>query len=127
MDASGSSASVSALRPSTSSSKRLIFDLRYGWVYDEWKEPSKEALSGGRGMFCILPIAKGVFDMASQTIGIAASSTTKVLGRPELLSPEVLLASVGNQFQNFTASIFGASSEISRANGDETLVQSTSK
>ncbi|CAK7328841.1 unnamed protein product [Dovyalis caffra] len=31
-------------------SHRLLFDRRYGWVFDEWKDPSEEALSGGRGI-----------------------------------------------------------------------------
>ncbi|MBA0555071.1 hypothetical protein Golob_014133, partial [Gossypium lobatum] len=31
------------------SSKRLLFDRRYGWVFDEWKDPSEEALAAGRG------------------------------------------------------------------------------
>ncbi|CAM8972500.1 hypothetical protein QQ045_030359 [Rhodiola kirilowii] len=106
MDASGSSASDSSLSLPASSSKRLIFDRRYGWIYDEWKEPSKEALACGRGMFCILPIAKGVMDMASQTVGDAAGSTVNVLGKPEFLSRKALLASVGNLFQKFTAPIW---------------------
>ncbi|KAF3440153.1 hypothetical protein FNV43_RR18431 [Rhamnella rubrinervis] len=56
--------------PSSSSarpSKRLLFDRRYGWVIDEWKDPSEEALAGGRGMFCILPLAKALLKMASQS------------------------------------------------------------
>ncbi|KAG2286675.1 hypothetical protein Bca52824_046279 [Brassica carinata] len=32
------------------SSRRLLFDRRYGWVVDEWKDPSEEALAGGRGI-----------------------------------------------------------------------------
>ncbi|KAL5713225.1 hypothetical protein ACHQM5_015325 [Ranunculus cassubicifolius] len=49
------------------SSKRLIFDRRYGWVVDEWKEPSEEALSGARGMFSILPLANAFVKFASQS------------------------------------------------------------
>lgn len=48
--------------------KRLLFDRRYGWVFDEWKEPSEEALVGGRGMFCILPLAKAVANVASESV-----------------------------------------------------------
>ncbi|XP_061943509.1 uncharacterized protein LOC133667846 isoform X2 [Populus nigra] len=48
-------------------SHRLLFDRRYGWVFDEWKDPSEEALSGGRGMFCILPLAKAFLTTASQS------------------------------------------------------------
>ncbi|GFQ06847.1 ABC transporter c family member 8 [Phtheirospermum japonicum] len=35
---------------STPPGKRLLFDRRYGWVLDVWKEPSEEALNGGRGI-----------------------------------------------------------------------------
>ncbi|KAJ7950602.1 Retrotransposon protein putative Ty1-copia subclass [Quillaja saponaria] len=52
--------SDSSKRPS----KRLLFDRRYGWVIDEWRDPSEEALDGGRGMFCILPLAKGLLQEA---------------------------------------------------------------
>ncbi|KAG9136685.1 hypothetical protein Leryth_004473 [Lithospermum erythrorhizon] len=34
----------------TKQAKRLVFDRRYGWIFDEWKDPSEEALAGGRGM-----------------------------------------------------------------------------
>ncbi|KAG6388918.1 hypothetical protein SASPL_150354 [Salvia splendens] len=47
--------------------KRLLFDRRYGWILDEWKEPSVEALSGGRGMFCVIPLAKALIQKASET------------------------------------------------------------
>ncbi|XP_023893642.1 uncharacterized protein LOC112005581 isoform X2 [Quercus suber] len=49
------------------SSKRLLFDRRYGWVIDEWKDPSEEALAGGRGMFCILPLTKALMKTVSQS------------------------------------------------------------
>ncbi|KAL8482380.1 hypothetical protein ACS0TY_027895 [Phlomoides rotata] len=48
--------------------KRLLFDRRYGWVLDEWKEPSEEAFSGGRGMFCIVPLAKALLTKASESV-----------------------------------------------------------
>ncbi|XP_060674636.1 uncharacterized protein LOC107423434 isoform X4 [Ziziphus jujuba] len=67
---SGSAISI----PSSSSSrppKRLLFDRRYGWVIDEWKDPSEEALAGGRGMFCILPLAKALLKMASQSVELS--------------------------------------------------------
>ncbi|XP_022843904.1 uncharacterized protein LOC111367324 isoform X2 [Olea europaea var. sylvestris] len=66
-----STANSSAAAPS----KRLLFDRRYGWVLDEWKDPSEEALTGGRGMFCILPIAKGLL----KTV-IAASQSVYSIG-----------------------------------------------
>ncbi|CAH8392058.1 unnamed protein product [Eruca vesicaria subsp. sativa] len=51
-----------------SSSRRLLFDRRYGWVVDEWKDPSEEALAGGRGMFCVVPLGKTLFHTASQSL-----------------------------------------------------------
>ncbi|XP_004292178.1 PREDICTED: uncharacterized protein LOC101312023 [Fragaria vesca subsp. vesca] len=65
--------SISSVSTS-SKSKRLLFDRRYGWVIDEWKDPSEEALAGGRGMFCILPIAKAAVKMASESVSLAANS-----------------------------------------------------
>ncbi|VVB08539.1 unnamed protein product [Arabis nemorensis] len=55
------------------SSRRLLFDRRYGWVVDEWKDPSEEALAGGRGMFCVLPLGKTLFQTASQSINSAVN------------------------------------------------------
>ncbi|CAN0887937.1 hypothetical protein LINGRAHAP2_LOCUS15709 [Linum grandiflorum] len=54
--------------PSRRPSRRLLFDRRYGWVVDEWKHPSEEALAGGRGMFCILPLAKAFWNTASKSV-----------------------------------------------------------
>ncbi|KAL5571781.1 hypothetical protein UlMin_021378 [Ulmus minor] len=89
--------SSSSARPS----KRLLFDRRYGWVIDEWKDPSEEALAGGRGMFCILPLAKASLKIASESINLAASSALKALERPDLLSPQVLQAGLNDQLHKF--------------------------
>ncbi|AEC07137.1 hypothetical protein ISN45_At02g014960 [Arabidopsis thaliana x Arabidopsis arenosa] len=35
---------------------------------DEWKDPSEEALAGGRGMFCVVPLTKTLFQTASQSV-----------------------------------------------------------
>ncbi|CAN8283750.1 unnamed protein product [Cochlearia groenlandica] len=58
---------------SSSRRRRLVFDRRYGWVVEEeeWKEPSEEALSGGRGMFCVIPLSKSLFHSASLSINSA--------------------------------------------------------
>uniref|UniRef100_A0A1J3H918 Uncharacterized protein n=1 Tax=Noccaea caerulescens TaxID=107243 RepID=A0A1J3H918_NOCCA len=53
------------------SSRRLLFDRRYGWVVDEWKDPSEEALAGGRGMFCVVPLGITLFQAASQSVNSA--------------------------------------------------------
>ncbi|PON77592.1 hypothetical protein PanWU01x14_027530 [Parasponia andersonii] len=86
-------ASTSTSMPSPSSfpqkSKRLIFDRRYGWVIDEWKDPSDQALSGGRGML----------------INLAASSAVKTLERPDLFSPQVLQASLNDQLHKLKLSL----------------------
>ncbi|XP_021288240.1 uncharacterized protein LOC110419492 [Herrania umbratica] len=87
------------------SSKRLLFDRRYGWVFDEWKDPSEEALAGGRGMFCIVPLAKALLKTASNSINLAASSVVKVLEKPNLLSPQELEANLRDQLQRVTNSI----------------------
>ncbi|OAY83237.1 uncharacterized protein LOC109709992 [Ananas comosus] len=68
--------------------KRLLFDRRYGWIFDEWKDPSEEALAGGRGMFCILPIAKSLLNIASQSIEAAAESVNRVTKNTKHVSPE---------------------------------------
>ncbi|XP_024961095.1 uncharacterized protein LOC112501638 isoform X2 [Cynara cardunculus var. scolymus] len=52
---------------SKNSSKRFLFDKRYGYVYDDWREPSEVALAYGRGMFCIVPLGKALFKMVSES------------------------------------------------------------
>lgn len=79
--------------------KRLIFDRRYGWVFDEWKDPAEEALAGGRGMFCVVPITKGLLRMASQSINRAVESVAKVLESSGQISSPALNATLVNQCQ----------------------------
>ncbi|KAJ4841352.1 hypothetical protein Tsubulata_018329 [Turnera subulata] len=86
-------------------SKRLLFDRRYGWVFDEWKDPSVEALAGGRGMFCVLPLAKVVFNSASVMINHAASFAARVYENPELVSPLALRSSIDDQVKRFNSSL----------------------
>ncbi|XP_065880539.1 uncharacterized protein [Euphorbia lathyris] len=95
------SISTSSNRPST----RLLFDRRYGWVFDEWKDPSEEALAGGRGMFCILPLAKSFLNTASQSVNLAANFAVKVYERPDLLSPRALQENLHNQLQKFNSTL----------------------
>ncbi|KAJ6744687.1 hypothetical protein OIU79_030918 [Salix purpurea] len=80
-------------------SHRLLFDRRYGWVFDEWKDPSEEALAGGRGMFCILPLAKAFLTAASQSIDKTANFAVKVFDSPDLLSSQALQTSLRNQLK----------------------------
>ncbi|CAO2834409.1 unnamed protein product [Amaranthus hypochondriacus] len=94
-----------AAKMSTSNNKRLLFDRRYGWVIDEWKPPSEEALAGGRGMFCIVPLAKGLADIASYSISIVAESVTKVVERRDHFRPQQMQAAVGNQLQQLAAAL----------------------
>ncbi|KAG5224554.1 HEAT repeat-containing protein [Salix suchowensis] len=91
-------------------SHRLLFDRRYGWVFDEWKDPSEEALAGGRGMFCILPLAKAFLTTASQSIDKTANFAVKVLDSPDLLSSQALQTSLRNQLNKFKSSIKKAES-----------------
>ncbi|KAJ0972181.1 hypothetical protein J5N97_020140 [Dioscorea zingiberensis] len=46
MDASSQAPKLEATRPLRRPPKRLVFDRRYGWVYDEWRDPLEVALSG---------------------------------------------------------------------------------
>ncbi|XAR51174.1 hypothetical protein NMG60_11005730 [Bertholletia excelsa] len=87
------------------SSKRLLFDRRYGWIFDEWKDPYEEALEGGRGMFCIVPLARAFLNLASQSINHVGSCAVKVLEKPELLSPQVLQANLNDQVHKFVSSL----------------------
>ncbi|KAL9247636.1 hypothetical protein vseg_021049 [Gypsophila vaccaria] len=86
-------------------SKRLLFDRRYGWVIDEWNSPADEALSCGRGMFCVLPLAKGLIHAASNSINMATNSAVQMLERRDELSLPNLQANVQNQLQQLGASV----------------------
>ncbi|GER37882.1 hypothetical protein STAS_14319 [Striga asiatica] len=104
--------------------KRLLFDRRYGWVLDEWKEPSEEALVGGRGMFCIVPLAKELFHKASDSINFVGSATLNVLGRPDLLSPRAIQSSLSDQMQKIAFSVRNTKSFLTgpkakRSNGTQ--------
>nr|CAB3456266.1 unnamed protein product [Digitaria exilis] len=67
---------MAAAQPSSSDSlapplrrrSRLVFDRRYGWIFDEWKDPADQALSGGRGMFCALTIARSLVNGAASSV-----------------------------------------------------------
>ncbi|KAB2635070.1 hypothetical protein D8674_025604 [Pyrus ussuriensis x Pyrus communis] len=102
---SSAAPSLSGTASSNSPSKRLLFDRRYGWVIDELKDPSEEALAGGRGMFCILPLAKTLIKMASQSINAAANSAVKAFERPDLLSPQQLQAGLYNELHKIKSSL----------------------
>ncbi|KAK7255992.1 hypothetical protein RIF29_29421 [Crotalaria pallida] len=87
------------------SSKRLLFDRRYGWVIDDWKDPSEEALDGGRGMFCIVPLAKAFVQRASQAINLVATSAIKASERPQLPSQQMLQSALDDGVRNFMSSL----------------------
>ncbi|KAI3990871.1 hypothetical protein MKX01_026055 [Papaver californicum] len=130
MESTISSSSVSVAASTTRkavSSKRLLFDRRYGWVFDEWKEPSEEALAGGRGMFCILPLAKALVNIASQSIHLATNSVVKALERSEQFSPQALQANLNRQFQNFASSAQQSNSNFfTKTKADSSLLSSSS-
>ncbi|XVF30195.1 hypothetical protein REPUB_Repub16aG0036400 [Reevesia pubescens] len=83
----------------------LLFDRRYGWVFDEWKDPSEEALAAGRGMFCIVPLAKAFLKTASNSINFAARSAVKVLEKPDVLCPQELQAIFKDQLKRVSNSM----------------------
>ncbi|KAJ9567748.1 hypothetical protein OSB04_003714 [Centaurea solstitialis] len=99
------------------SSKRFLFDKRYGYVYDEWREPSEVALAYGRGMFCIVPLGKALVTMVTESVNLAASRTIEVLAQPDQLSPRSLHANLNNQLHQAMVSIKNTQSNIFRLNG----------
>ncbi|GLJ17305.1 hypothetical protein SUGI_0300480 [Cryptomeria japonica] len=62
--------------------KQLIFHRRYGWIYEEWRSPAEVALTGGRGMFCIVPLTKAAVKVVFQWV-----NTTTDLLMQKLESP----------------------------------------
>ncbi|KAM7280657.1 hypothetical protein ACFE04_007791 [Oxalis oulophora] len=92
-------------KSSSAKPTRLLFDRRYGWVFDEWRHPSEEALAGGRGMFCIVPLAKALLNTATHTINLATTTTIRVIENPDLLSPQSLQACLNDQLPRFTSSL----------------------
>ncbi|CAM0945866.1 unnamed protein product [Alopecurus aequalis] len=83
--AAAETSSVNPPRPDLN--RRLVFDRRYGWIFDEWTDPAVSALSGGRGMFCILPMAQALMNAAASSVDYAADSVSTALKRPEIISP----------------------------------------
>ncbi|XP_004492300.1 uncharacterized protein [Cicer arietinum] len=90
---------------SRQSSKRLLFDRRYGWVIDEWKHPAEEALDGGRGMFCILPLAKSLVQMASQSINLGVTTAIKAAEKPQMFSLQMLQSALDDGVRKFVSSL----------------------
>ncbi|KAH7568338.1 hypothetical protein ACOSQ2_009429 [Xanthoceras sorbifolium] len=105
MESTNSKTSIAVSSSTKLSSKRLLFDRRYGWVYDEWTDPAEEALAGGRGMFCVLPIAKALLNTAVKTINLTASSALKVYENADLSSPQLLPANLSNHLHKLTSRI----------------------
>ncbi|XP_065043781.1 uncharacterized protein LOC135676479 isoform X1 [Musa acuminata AAA Group] len=132
METTSSGQSTRPPLPTRRPTKRLLFDRRYGWVFDEWKDPSEEALAGGRGMFCILPIAKSMLNVASlssmanikelstwnilttvilvnkyRQISLAADFVIKALKSPIQLSRQELHANLCSQFHKLALNMQG--------------------
>ncbi|WVZ62661.1 hypothetical protein U9M48_012379 [Paspalum notatum var. saurae] len=69
--------------------RRLVFDRRYGWIFDEWTDPADQALSGGRGISCLWTVLATVDNwirkllVSEYQINIAATSISRVLEHPE--------------------------------------------
>ncbi|CAD5178621.1 unnamed protein product [Musa acuminata subsp. malaccensis] len=81
--------------------------VRQALRFDEWKDPSEEALAGGRGMFCILPIAKSMLNVASLSISLAADFVIKALKSPIQLSRQELHANLCSQFHKLALNMQG--------------------
>ncbi|KAL1359501.1 hypothetical protein HN51_004814 [Arachis hypogaea] len=89
-------------------SKRLLFDRRYGWVIDEWKDPSEEALDGGRGMFCVFPLVKALVQKVSQSINLAATSAMKVSEQQQLFPHQMLQHALDDGVHDLMSSLKNA-------------------
>ncbi|KAL2336846.1 hypothetical protein Fmac_011292 [Flemingia macrophylla] len=108
------------------STKRLLFDRRYGWVIDEWKDPAEEALDGGRGMFCILPLAKALVQKASQSINFLVISVKKASEKPQLFSHQMLQCALDDSVRSLKASLENVGSKGFILNKHSQLQASTS-
>uniref|UniRef100_A0ACD5UCQ9 Uncharacterized protein n=1 Tax=Avena sativa TaxID=4498 RepID=A0ACD5UCQ9_AVESA len=82
--------------------RRLVFDRRYGWIFDEWTDPAVSALSGGRGMFCILPMAQALMKAATSSVDHLAYAVSTALKRPECFSPLAYLPRLQSQRERTT-------------------------
>ncbi|CAN6165802.1 unnamed protein product [Urochloa humidicola] len=92
--------SDSLVPPLRRRSRRLVFDRRYGWIFDEWTDPANQALSGGRGMFCAVTMARSMVNAAASSINFAASSVGRVLESPKCFSlPAYMPSPVFNRKQ----------------------------
>ncbi|KAJ3709226.1 hypothetical protein LUZ61_012931 [Rhynchospora tenuis] len=83
---------------SSQPSKRLLFDRRYGWIVDEWKDPAEEALAGGRGMFCVLPMAKSLIKLSSSVVNFGLDSATQFLMKSNQTNTAELNSDKSNWF-----------------------------
>ncbi|KAL9258538.1 hypothetical protein AKJ16_DCAP11375 [Drosera capensis] len=91
-----------ASKSKNSKAKELMFDPRYGWVIDERREPIDEALSGGRGTFGVVPLAKGLYSMVCPSIWAAVNTAVELFNNPDSLSLPHLQAKMQDQFNNFS-------------------------
>ncbi|KAL4184099.1 hypothetical protein AMTRI_Chr11g158320 [Amborella trichopoda] len=74
--------------------------------YDEWNDPLEAALSGGRGMFCILPLAKALTNTTCRSINFAMESALQMVEKRDFgFSFELFKTGVDDQFQKFKASM----------------------
>ncbi|CAM6079971.1 unnamed protein product [Sphagnum tenellum] len=87
--------------------KQLVFDRRYGWVYDEWTDPVEVAHTGGRGKFSIVPLSATALNVTFHLANKAADAVVQILQNP---LPSCILecrACVLWQLQKFKLQNFG--------------------
>ncbi|XP_066368117.1 uncharacterized protein [Miscanthus floridulus] len=98
LTASASTPAMAAPQSSTDSLvpplRRLVFDRRYGWIFDEWTDPADQALSGGRGMFCAVTTARSLVNAGASSINYADSSISRVLQHPKRLPLPAYMSSL---------------------------------
>ncbi|CAM6012002.1 unnamed protein product [Sphagnum balticum] len=105
--------------------KQLVFDRRYGWVYDEWTDPVEVAHTGGRGKFSIVPLSATALNVAFHLANKAADAVVQILQNP---LPSCILecrACVLRQLQKFELQNSGRIEQTYQSSSTE-KVQSSS-
>lgn len=68
----------------TNRRKQLLFDRRYGWVYEEWTDPVEVANIGSRGMFSLVPLTAASIDGTLRVANLAADAVARTLQSHQL-------------------------------------------
>ncbi|BBN00395.1 hypothetical protein MPTK1_1g28770 [Marchantia polymorpha subsp. ruderalis] len=65
--------------------KQMLFDRRYGWVYEQWTDPIEVANMGGRGMFSLVPLTASTLDGTIYMANRAADGIVQAVQNREVI------------------------------------------